>query len=68
MINIRQISNITKYGTQYTLENVRVVMEDQENGKQVTASKQVEVTYADVSSLWAAIGQHTIDVVQSGLI
>jgi len=68
MINIRQISNVTKDGTIFTLIDVRVVMEDQENGKQVTATKDVNLTFANVSSLWSAIGQHTVDVVQSGLI
>jgi len=68
MINIRQVSNVKKDGTEYTLVDVRVIMEDQENGKQVTARKDVNTIFTNVSLLWSAIGQHTVDVVGSGLI
>ena len=68
MTNISQSSNIKKDGTEYTLVDVRVVMENQINGKQVTARKDVNAVYTNVSSVWAAIGQHTADVIQSGLI
>lgn len=68
MINVRQVSNVIKDGSQYTLVDVKVTMEDQENGRQVIARKQVDQTYTNVSSLWSAIGQHTVDVIQSGLI
>jgi len=68
MINVRQISNVIKDGTEYTLVDVRVIAEDQENGKQATARKDVGTTFTNVSSLFAAIQQHTVDVVSSGLI
>ena len=68
MINIRQVSNVTKDGTEYTLVDVRVVAEDRENGKQATALKEVGTTFTSVSSLFVAIQAHTVDVVQSGLI
>ena len=68
MINIRQISNVTKDGSEYTLVDVRVVAEDRENGKQATALKEVGTTFTSVSALFVAIQAHTVDVIQSGLI
>ncbi len=68
MINIRQVSNVVKDGTEYTLVDVRVIAEDRGAGKQATARKDVNTTYTNVSALFTAIQQHTVDVVQSGLI
>lgn len=68
MINIRQVSNVIKDGTEYTLVDVRVVAEDRENGKQATALKEVGTTFTSTTGLFVAIQQHTVDVVQSGLI
>jgi len=68
MINVRQVSNVIKDDSEYTLVDVRVIAEDQENGKQAMARKDVGTTYTNVSSLFAAIQQHTVDVVSSGLI
>ena len=68
MINIRQVSNVVKNGTEYTLVDVRVIAEDRDAGKQASARKDVNTTYTNVSSLFAAIQSHTIDVIQSGLI
>jgi len=68
MINIRQVSNVTKDGGTYTLVNVKVVAEDQENGVQASALKEVNTAFTNVNSLWAAIGQHTANVISSGLI
>lgn len=68
MINIRQVSNVVKDGSQYTLIDVRAIAEDRENGKQATARKDVNATFSNVSSLFSAIEQHTVDLVTSGLI
>ena len=68
MINVRQVSNVVKDGSEYTLVDVRVIAEDQENGKQAMARKDVGTTYTNVSSLFAAIQAHTVDVIGSGLI
>lgn len=68
MINIRQVSNVIKDGSEYTLVDVRVIAEDRENGKQAMARKDVNTTFTNVSSLFAAIQSHTVDVVSSGLI
>ena len=68
MINIRQVSNVIKDGGDYTLVDVKAIAEDQENGKQAIARKAVNTTYPNVSSLFQAIQQHTVDLVTSGLI
>lgn len=68
MINIRQVSNVVKDGSQYTLVDVRAVAEDPDSGKQAMARKDVNSTFTSVSLLFSAIEQHTVDLVTSGLI
>lgn len=68
MINIRQVANVVKDGSEYTLIDVRAVAEDKENGKQATARKDVNITYTNVSALFSAIQLHVTDLVTSGLI
>lgn len=68
MINIRQVSNVTKDGAEYTLVNVKVVAEDPENRKSASASKEVNTTFTSVNLLFDAIQQATVDLVTSGLI
>lgn len=68
MINVRLVSNITKEGSEFTLVSVKVTATDEENAKQAMASKGVNTVFTNVSSLFSAIEQATVDLVQSGLV
>lgn len=68
MINFRQVSTVQKDGNQYTLIMVKVTAENPVDSKSAMSAKEVNTTFANVSDLFDAIQQHTVDLVASGLI
>lgn len=68
MINVRQVANITKDGSVYTLVDVKIMAENVEGEKRVTAHKGVNAGFTDVSSLFTAIRDNVVALIQSGLV
>lgn len=68
MKNVRQVANIQKHEGGFTLVSVRVVSIDEDTQKKVDVWKPVGDEFADVNTLFAAIRQTVIDVVQSTFV
>jgi hypothetical protein len=68
MINVRLVSEIIKDGSTYTLVSVKITADNPDDKKSAQAVKGVEEQFTNVSSLFSAIENETIALVQSGLV
>lgn len=69
MKNIRLVSNIVlEDDATYTLENVRILSQDIENGKKLDAFSQVNQSFSTVTNLFATLREVTVDIATSTLV
>ena len=68
MINVRLVTQITKEGSTFTLVSIKLIADNPDDGKLVTAVKAVDYPYTNVSSLFSAIEDETVALVQSGYV
>ena len=66
---IRLVSNIIlEDDATFTLENVRVLSQDIENGKKLDAFSQVDQAFSTVTNLFSALREVTVDIATSTLV